>query len=138
MRKIAGRPLSRIAIGALVGLVLLAGTVASSAGPAQKRDKKAEKVPDTLILVTTFSEQGHTLRGARVWLYPGDKDGNIVKGKSRDGNTNNMGEIPFHVPKTNAHYVLVAEQKGFERVQQPVHVQGEDQVDIFLRLPPSR
>lgn len=138
MRKIAGKPLSRFVLLTLAGLVLLAGSVVSSASPPQKREKKTEKVSDTLILVTTFSEQGHTLRGARVWLYPGDKDGNIVKGKSKDGRTNNMGEIPFHVPKTNAHYVLVAEQKGFERVQKPVQVQGEDQLDVFLQLPPSR
>lgn len=137
-KKIAGRFVRGLSALLLAWTVLLAGTMAGGASPAQKRGKQAEGVQDTLILVTTFSENGQTLRGARVWLYPGDADGNIVKGKSLDGRTNNMGELPFHVPKTEANYVLVAEQKGFERIQKPVKVQGEDQVDVFLQLPASR
>lgn len=124
----------------LIGSVACTGLLPVYAAPSRKKDKekKAAGVQDTLVLVTAFSETGQTLRGARVWLYPGDAAGNIVKGKSVDGQTNNMGEIPFHVPKTEAHYVLVAEQKGFERTQKQVSVRGEDQLDVFLQLPPSR
>jgi hypothetical protein len=116
-------------------LLILTGPGGSLAGAQKKGKEKTEAITDTLILVTTFSELGQTLRGARVRLYPADKDGNVVKGKAKDGRTNNMGEIPFRVPKTEARYVLVAEMKGFTRTEKVVHVVGEDQQDVFLQLP---
>jgi hypothetical protein len=119
-----------------LGVLFLITFSGFEAGAAQKKGKQdAERVPDTLILVSTFSEVGQTLRGARVRLFPADKDGNIVKGKALDGRTNNMGEFPFHVPKTEARYVVVAEMKGFARTEKAVHVVGEDQQDVFIQLP---
>ena len=120
---------------ALVALILLSGFGGGLAFAQKKGKGKAEPVSDTLILVTTFSELGQTLRGARVRLYPADNEGNVVKGKAKDGRTNNMGEFPFRVPKTEARYVLVAEMKGFTRTEKVVHVVGEDQQDVFLQLP---
>lgn len=110
---------------------------------ASAKEKKAEKgesrpVTDTLIKVTTFTEIGGTLRGATVKLLPADKDGNPTKGKALRGVTNGMGEYPFHVPKTEATYVLQAEAKGFESVSKVVHARGEDQTDIFLQLPAKK
>lgn len=110
---------------------------------ASAKEKKAEKgepqpVADTLIKVTTFTEIGGTLRGATVKLLPADKDGNPTKGKALRGVTNGMGEYPFHVPKTEAMYVLQAEAKGFESVSKVVHARGEDQTDIFLQLPAKK
>lgn len=104
---------------------------------AEKAPKKGETRPvtDTLVKVTTFTEAGATLRGASVKLRPADKDGNAIKGKTLEGVTNSMGEYPFHVPKTEARYVLQAEAHGFQPTVKAVHVQGEDQLDIFLQLP---
>jgi hypothetical protein len=121
-------------------LLLAAGIVLPLGLPAaaQKSDKKAkdpQPVTDTLIKVTTFSEIGATLRGASVKLLPADKDGNPVKGKAQQGVTNNMGEYPFRVPKTEATYVLRAEAKGFVTTDKVVTARGEDQLDIFLQLP---
>lgn len=107
----------------------------AEAGAQKKGKTPPEKVPDTLILVSTFAETGQTLRGARVRLYPADAEGQVVKGKPLEGQTNHVGEYPFHVPKTEALYVLVAEMKGFTRTEKPVKVQGEDQLDVFLQLP---
>jgi hypothetical protein len=121
--------------------LLLAAGVLLAQGPsavAQKKDqntKEPQPVTDTLIKVTTFSEIGATLRGAKVKLLPADKDGNPVKGKAQQGVTNNMGEYPFHVPKTEATYVLRAEAKGFVTTDKVVTARGEDQLDIFLQLP---
>ncbi|MCW5965922.1 MAG: hypothetical protein KIT83_17925 [Bryobacterales bacterium] len=105
------------------------------AGGQKKGKTPPQKVADTLILVSTFAETGQTLRGARVRLYPADAEGNIVKGKALEGQTNHVGEYPFHVPKTEGTYVLVAEMKGFTRTEKSVKVQGEDQLDVFLQLP---
>lgn len=127
-----------------VGAFLLAAAFSLlDARIASAKDKKAGKgepppVTDTLIKVTTFTELGSTLRGATVKLLPADKDGNARKGKTLQGVTNGMGEYPFHVPKTEAKYVLQAEAKGFESVSKVVHAQGEDQTDIFLQLPAKK
>lgn len=107
------------------------------AAPKAPKAKKSEPQPvtDTLVKVTTFTEAGATLRGVKVKLLPADKDGNVVKGKALEGVTNNMGEFPFHVPKTEVHYVLQAEARGFETTVKAVHARGEDQQDVFLQLP---
>ncbi len=111
--------------------------LSASAFAAEKKDKNAERQPvtDTLIKVTTFTELGGTLRGATLKLLPADNDGNAVKGKALQGVTNGMGEFPFHVPKTEAKYVLRAQAKGFEPAEKMVEVRGEDQLDVFLQLP---
>lgn len=122
----------------LVLVVLVAALNAFAVADQKKSKQKPQPVPDTLILVSTFAETGQTLRGVRVRLYPADREGNIVKGKPLDGQTNNMGEYPFHVPKSDGNYVLIAELKGFARTEKPVSVQGEDQLDIFLQMPGER
>ena len=114
------------------GVLLVRGVLAD----AQTKDRKdSQPVTDTLIKVTTFSEIGATLRGATVKLLPADKNGNPVKGKARQGVTNNMGEYPFLVPKAEATYVLRAEAKGFVTTDKVVTAHGEDQLDVFLQLP---
>ncbi len=139
-RKISG-PLARLGIAMLLLLALaLAAPCPLSASAKEKKTKDGEPQPvtDTLIKVTTFTELGSTLRGAKVKLLPADKDGNVMKGKVLQGITNGMGEYPFHVPKAEAKYVLEAEAKGFESVSKPVHARGEDQTDIFLQLPAKK
>ncbi len=128
---------SSVRHGALTLVVFLsfACTLALLAGPDPQKKAPPAKVQDTLILVSTFAETGQTLRGARVRLYPGDADGKVAKGKHLEGRTNHVGEFPFHVPKTEANYVLVAEMNGFARTEKSVKVHGEDQLDVFLQLP---
>jgi hypothetical protein len=115
--------------------ILLAQGLPADAQTKDKSKKDPQPVTDTLIKVTTFSEIGATLRGAKVKLLPSDKDGNPVKGKAQQGVTNNMGEYPFLVPKAEATYVLRAEAKGFVTTDKVVTAHGEDQLDIFLQLP---
>ena len=143
MKKIPGR--ARLGfVSSLATLALTAawamsgGGITLTASPQKKGKGAKERVPDTLILVSTFAETGQTLRGVRVRLYPADADGNTVKGRTLDGQTNNMGEFPFHVPQTEATYVLVAEIKGFARTEKPVKVQGEEKLDIFVQMPVAR
>ncbi|MCL4783646.1 MAG: hypothetical protein KJZ70_11490 [Bryobacterales bacterium] len=138
-RKISG-PLARLGIAMLLLALALAAPCPLSASAKEKKTKDGEPQPvtDTLIKVTTFTELGSTLRGAKVKLLPADKDGNVMKGKVLQGITNGMGEYPFHVPKAEAKYVLEAEAKGFESVSKPVHARGEDQTDIFLQLPAKK
>lgn len=133
-------PLARLLIGAVALAVALSLCFPPAVSAKEKKAKKGEPQPvtDTLIKVTTFTELGSTLRGATVKLRPADKDGNVVKGKALQGTTNGMGEYPFHVPKTEAKYVLEAEAKGFESVSKLVHARGEDQTDIFLQLPAKK
>lgn len=135
-KKKAGRLIRnwRVSAATLVAALLMA----SLWMPAAQKKNEKQPAPNTLILVSAFAETGQTLRGASLRLTPADKDGKPVKGKKQSGFTNNMGEYPFHVPKTEAHYVLRAEAKGFEPVEKVVSVSGEDQVDIFLRLPPKK
>lgn len=134
----AGSRCWRTRIGLVLLVLAFVAIVAADASPQKKGKSSPQRVPDTLILVSTFSDAGQTLRGTRVRLYPANQQGEIVKGKVLEGQTNNMGEFPFHVPKTDAHYVLVAEIKGFARTQKHVTVQQEDQLDVFLQLPAAR
>jgi hypothetical protein len=124
---------------AAVAAVLLLAALVTLAEAAQKKAKQPPtQVQDTLIQVTTFAETGQTLRGARVWLHPADAEGNIVKGKRLEGQTNHVGEYPFYVPKAEASYVVAAEMKGFQRTEKLVKVHGEDQQDVFLQLPAKK
>lgn len=109
--------------------------VSAFAAEEKEKNEGRQPVTDTLIKVTTFTELGATLRGATLKLLPADDDGNAVKGKALQGVTNGMGEFPFHVPKTEAKYVLRAQAKGFEAAEKLVQVRGEDQLDVFLQLP---
>lgn len=133
--RMAGRAVLAGGMRAAICLGVLLLVIGLSAAPQKKGKSSPERVPDTLILVSTFSEAGQVLRGTRVRLYPADGDGKVIKGKVLEGQTNNMGEFPFHVPKSDAHYVLVAELKGFIRTEKPIAVRQEDQLDVFVQLP---
>ena len=125
------------AFGALLPASALSLLFAAPSRAGQKK-KESKPVTDTLIKVTTFTEIGSTLRGAEVELLPADKEGKPIKGKRLRGATNNMGEYPFYVPKSEATYVLRAEAKGFQITEKVVNAVGEDQIDVFLQLPAKK
>lgn len=95
----------------------------------------AKNASYAVIEGTVFHEPGFALPDAKVVLQARDDP----KAKKQQAVTNYRGEFVFHVPATQAVYVLTASMKGFRPEQKEAAIQGgaapgQERVDVNLVL----
>ncbi len=88
-----------------------------------------------LIAGTVFREDGLSMPGARVILEPEGESRRDRRIKRQEAVSDARGEFAFRVAPVPSQYRLTAGAPGFESQQKQVHIQGEERIDVFFRLP---
>lgn len=114
--------------------MLLVACAAALPVPGQKKSV----APHALIAGTVFRDDGMSLSGAEIVLRPASDAPKEVRklGKKRYI-TDARGEFAIRVPVQQAVYTLAVSAPGFEPQEKEVSIQGEDKVDVFIRLKPA-
>jgi len=87
-----------------------------------------------LIAGTVFREEGLSLPGARVILELQDQTGPRRRTRRQEAVSDARGEFAFRVPPVPSRYLITAAAPGYQSGQREVQVQGEERIDVFLRL----
>jgi len=103
-----------------------AGTLAAQKARGQQ--------PYALIAGTVFRDDGLSLPGARVVLEPQGRPDRRPRTRRQEAVSDARGEFAFRVPPVPSEYLITASAPGFESRQRKVQVQGEERIDVFLRL----
>ncbi len=121
----------------LLGRASVALLLLAAAAPPVSGQKKGE-APHALIAGTVFRDDGMSLSGADVFLRPpSDAPKEVRKLGKKRYTTDARGEFAIRVPAQPAVYTLAVSAPGFERQEKEVAIQGEDKVDVFIRLQPA-
>jgi len=110
-------------------LLAALGTVFLEAG-----DKKKPADSDTVIAGSVFRDPGYALPEATVTLSLRDDQKHK---KLAQQETTFRGEFAFHVPSTQAVYVVKASAKGYRPEQKEASVTGPDRIDLTFTLEPE-
>ncbi len=110
-------------------LAVLTPPVAVAGGQGRKQTAYA------LIAGTVFREDGLSLPGARVVLEPQGEACRSRRLKKQEAVSDARGEFAFRVPPVACEYRLMAGAPGFESRNKQVRIEGEERIDVFLRLP---
>jgi hypothetical protein len=97
-------------------------------------DKKKPDEPDAVIAGSVFHDPGYALPEATVTLVRRDDPKHK---KLAQEYTNYRGEFTFHVPATQAVYVVKALAKGYRPEEKEASVAGPDRVDLTFTLEPE-
>jgi hypothetical protein len=111
-----------ISAGLLLALLCTAG------------DKKKAAAEDVVISGSVFRDPGYALPEATVTLMR--KDDPKHK-KLAQESTTYRGEFVFHVPATDAVYVVKASAKGYRAEEKEAQVSGPNRVDLTFTLEPE-
>ncbi|MCZ2079574.1 MAG: carboxypeptidase-like regulatory domain-containing protein [Bryobacterales bacterium] len=115
-----------------VTFAAFAALLIAQAGFADKSARAPE--PYAVIAGTVFQESGFALPRAQVTLQAAAESPPKTKFKKLKSATSSRGEFTFRVPAREAQYTIVVEASGFETQQQTVSVQGEERIDLSIRL----
>jgi len=134
------KPRRRIGTSALLGLLLMAGSLPFVPLSIQAAPKKKPAL-ETYAIVSgsVFNESGYALAGANVTLTPGaqpasSSDKPSGKMKPMQAVSSERGEFAFRVPPGPAQYAVSVSAKGYQNQLKTVSVQDQERVEVTFQL----
>ena len=127
---VAGTPVFIVCFCALLIL-----NPAAPGAPTSSEKKTAQSY--ALIAGTVFQPSGLSLPGATVTITPaspGNAGGKVKKAKKVRVASDARGEFAVRVPPVPMRYTVSVEASGFQPQSKEVAIQGDERVDLFVRL----